>query len=170
MAGMLSRADYPLFVVTVTADGEPSGCLAGFVTQCSIVPARFLVCISKQNHTFRVAEQAETLALHLLGADQVEAASLFGELSGDVADKFRRCSWHRGSSGAPVLDDCAAWVEGRILGHEGVGDHEAFLMSVESGGEGPRPGQLTYRAATPLEAGHPPDSATTIETARSSST
>jgi flavin reductase (DIM6/NTAB) family NADH-FMN oxidoreductase RutF len=48
--------DYPYYVVTVRSpDADMSGCLAGFVTQCSIDPPNFLVCISKVNHTLAVA-------------------------------------------------------------------------------------------------------------------
>src|SRR5450755_4607140 len=79
------RVDDPLMVVTVAGDwGDLSGCLAGFVTQCRIRPPRFLVCISKLHHTYFVAEQAKAIALHLLGEDQTELASLFGERSGDA--------------------------------------------------------------------------------------
>lgn len=170
MSGFLERADYPLFVVTTATEDEVSGCLAGFVTQCSIEPPRFVVCISKQNHTFRLAEQAEALALHLLGEDQEELASLFGELSGDVADKFTQCAWHRGITGSPLLEQCSAWVEGRILDHSGVGDHEAFVMSVVDGGPGTHQGQLTYRQASWLQAGHPPDDATTVRSASTKNT
>ena len=156
---MVAEVDYPLFVVTTAADDEVSGCVAGFVTQCSIEPPRFLVCISKQNHSYLVAEKAAGLALHLLGAEQLEMASLFGELSGDVADKFSQCEWRAGVTGAPVLTDCAAWIEGRILHHFSVGDHAAFIMTTDHGESGPRSGQLTV-----LEAGHPATDAATEET------
>jgi flavin reductase (DIM6/NTAB) family NADH-FMN oxidoreductase RutF len=64
----VERTDYPLIVVTTASPhGELSGCLAGFITQCSIEPPRFLVCISKTNHTFDVVTRSEVLALHLLG-------------------------------------------------------------------------------------------------------
>jgi flavin reductase (DIM6/NTAB) family NADH-FMN oxidoreductase RutF len=59
-----------------------SGCLAGFVTQCSISPPNFLVCISKVNHTLVVAQHSSGMGLHLLGADQVDLARLFGEETG----------------------------------------------------------------------------------------
>ncbi len=32
---LVGSMDYPMFVVTVNAGGERSGCLVGFVTQCS---------------------------------------------------------------------------------------------------------------------------------------
>src|SRR5579863_1733043 len=114
-------------VVTVVDQlGNLSGCLAGFITQCSIQPPRFLVCISKLNHTYFVAEQAKALALHLLGDDQTELASLFGESSGDAICKFDHVGWHTGNKGAPLLDACAAWLEGVVLDRFSAGDHEAF--------------------------------------------
>ena len=76
--------DYPYYVVTVRApDAEMSGCLAGFVAQCSIDPPNFLVCISKVNHTFAVAEQRRAWGSTFSGSDQGELARLFGEETGD---------------------------------------------------------------------------------------
>jgi flavin reductase (DIM6/NTAB) family NADH-FMN oxidoreductase RutF len=40
---------------------------------------------------------------------------LEGEKTGDAVPKFDRCRWHRGLTGVPILDDCAAWIEGSIL-------------------------------------------------------
>jgi flavin reductase (DIM6/NTAB) family NADH-FMN oxidoreductase RutF len=75
---LVNRLDYPMLVVTAEADGERAGCLVGFATQCSIQPARFLVCLSRRNHTFRVAGRAGTLVVHALGPDDRALAALFG--------------------------------------------------------------------------------------------
>jgi flavin reductase (DIM6/NTAB) family NADH-FMN oxidoreductase RutF len=151
-----TATDYPLYVVTVgTGAGERSGCVAGFVTQCSIVPARFLVCISKVNHTFVVAERAEGMALHLLGSDQMATARLFAEESGDTTDKFAHCRWRPGPHHAPVLTSCAAWLEGVAIGHQSVGDHQAYLFRPETGGRGPNDGLLTLADAPDLHPAHP---------------
>jgi flavin reductase (DIM6/NTAB) family NADH-FMN oxidoreductase RutF len=152
---LTEAADYPLYVVTAGASGVVSGCLAGFVTQSSLRPVRFIVCISKVNHTFGIAEQASGLALHLLGANQQEMASLFGERTGDCTDKFDRVRWSPGSSGAPRLHDCAAWVEGPVLDRMSAGDHEAFLLAVSDGGSGPREGQFLLSDAADFDPGHP---------------
>jgi flavin reductase (DIM6/NTAB) family NADH-FMN oxidoreductase RutF len=150
------RLDYPLFVVTMRAgDGERSGCLAGFVTQCSMIPVRFIVCISKLNRSYFVAERSTTLALHRLGDDQVDLASLFGEHTGDSMDKFERCQWHDGRSGAPILAECGAWIEGSILNSFSVGDHHAFEIAPVDAGLGRHQGLLTFRKIPPLEPGHP---------------
>lgn len=156
-AALREAVDFPLYVVTAADEqGQPSGCLAGFVTQCSILPVRFLICVSKLNHTFFVAEGATAMALHLLGANQAKLARHFGELSGDVVGKFAGLAWHSGPHGAPVLDDCAAWVAGSIIRRLGVGDHEAMVLAPQAGGPGPMSGTLSVRAVPDVHAGHPP--------------
>jgi flavin reductase (DIM6/NTAB) family NADH-FMN oxidoreductase RutF len=144
-------------VVTAQAGGEVSGCLAGFVTQASIHPVRFLICISVANHTYPVAARSESLAIHLLGADQADVASWFGEQSGDRTDKFEGVRWEPGPGGSPVLAECAAWVEGPILARLPAGDHEAFLIEASHGGPGggDHTGQFTLHAASDFEPGHP---------------
>ena len=150
------RVDVPLYIVTVgAADQEKSGCLAGFVTQCSIRPPRFLVCLSKLNHTFFVGERATGIALHLLGDDQPDLARLFADRTGDTYDKFEHCDWHRGTTGAPVLAQCAAWLEGTVLDRHSVGDHEALVMAPTGGGAGRHGGLLTLRNAPAFHPGHP---------------
>ncbi len=156
LAPFLDRIDYAFYVVTVRAgDGAMSGCLAGFVTQCSIHPPNFLVCISKLNHTFDVAERSEAMGLHLLGTDQVDVARIFGEETGDLVDKFEQVDWRLGATGAPLLVDTAVSLEGTILGHFSVGDHEAFLLRATRSVDGGYPGLLTYRTTPKLIAGHP---------------
>jgi flavin reductase (DIM6/NTAB) family NADH-FMN oxidoreductase RutF len=155
------RTDYPLMVVTTAApDGERSGCLAGFSTQCSIDPVRFLVCLSRVNHTFEVARRSSALCLHLLGDDQHAEASLFGELSGDDVDKFAGIGWHAGPDGVPILDDCAAWMAVGILDRFDVGDHQALYTTPLAAGRGRAHGLLTFGNAPSLEAGHPTDEPT----------
>ncbi len=156
LTAFLALVDYPYYVVTVrSADAEMSGCLAGFVTQCSIDPPNFLVCISKRNHTLPVVERATGMGLHLLGADQLDLARLFGEETGDVVDKFAAVDWRLGTTEAPLLVDSAVSMEGQILGHFSVGDHEAFLLRGVRSVAGGHGGLLSLRDAPPLEPGHP---------------
>jgi flavin reductase (DIM6/NTAB) family NADH-FMN oxidoreductase RutF len=156
LEAFFDRIDFPYYVVTVrTADGEMSGCLAGFVTQCSIDTPNFLVCIAKVNHTFGVAERADAMGLHLLGDAQHDLARLFGEETGDRVDKFAQCDWRLGLTGAPMLVECAVSMEGVLTGHFSAGDHEAYLVRAERAVSGDHDGLLTYRDAPTLRPGHP---------------
>ncbi|HEY2214020.1 MAG TPA: flavin reductase family protein [Acidimicrobiales bacterium] len=150
-----NAADMPLYVVTVGDDEGMSGCVAGFVTQSSIKPLRYLVCISEQNHTYGVAARSRGMAIHLLGRQQRDMASLFGEETTDQVDKFRSVGWAKGVTGAPILEQCVAWVEGPILAHFEAGDHDAFLIEAAVGGSGGCDGQLMQGDVSDFTAGHP---------------
>ena len=121
-----------MFVVTTTSNGDLAGCLVGFATQISIDPARFLIGLSVNNHTHRVAQQASRLVVHLLDSDSISLARLFGEKTGDDVDKFADCSWRPGPDGAPVLDDATAWFSGTVRDRSRMGDHTAFLIEVDA--------------------------------------
>ncbi|MGV9900177.1 flavin reductase family protein, partial [Streptomyces tendae] len=103
----LDRLDPDMCVVTAAAHGERAGCLVGFSSQCSIRPVRYVVWISDVNRTFRVARSADVLAVHLLARDQRGTAELFGGLTGDDVDKFRRVRW-REASWAPSRCTCCS--------------------------------------------------------------
>jgi len=144
--------DYPMYIVTV--DG-PAGCLVGFATQSSIAPARFLVCLSKQNHTYRVAAGADAVAVHSLSPAERDLAALFGTCTGDEVDKFARCRWRRGRLGAPILERAPAWFVGRIVDRVDLGDHEGLLLEPSDVGGRTPAAPLMFSAVRDLEAGHP---------------
>jgi flavin reductase (DIM6/NTAB) family NADH-FMN oxidoreductase RutF len=150
----VSELDYPMFIVTARAGDERAGCLVGFATQCSIDPLRFLVCLSDKNRTFRVAQEADLLAVHLVpeGADAL--AELFGSQTGDEVDKFSRCSWTPGPGGTPILDDCDNWFAGRILDRMEAGDHRAYLLEPVRGESEAGEGVFMFRDAQWIEPGH----------------
>lgn len=146
--------DFPMYVVTTARGDERSGCLVGFGSQVSIDPARFLVCISRTNHTHELVLEVDHVAVHLLRADQHDLAALFGAETGDEIDKFERCEWTAGPHGVPVLDDCARLLVGRVIERIDMGDHTGLLLEpvLEEAREG-EPG-LTFQQVEHLEPGH----------------
>lgn len=150
---LVSRLDYPMAVVTAAADGERSGCLVGFHTQCSIDPARYLVCLSEKNHTFAVAARSTHLAVHVLDREDRELAELFGGRTGDEIDKFAGCSW-REELGVPVLTRPKAWFVGRVLDRVTLGDHTGHLLEPVTADVTGRLHQLSFQQVTALSAGH----------------
>ena len=147
--------DYPMYVATVAVGDVRAGCLVGFATQTSIHPPRFLVCISGVNATARVASKASHVAVHLLGPHQRDLAELFGEQSGDWADKFATVGWHEGPGGTAVLDGCPATLVGAVVERLDLGDHEGYLLApVEVTGDS-RADVLTFQQLRDLDPGHP---------------
>jgi flavin reductase (DIM6/NTAB) family NADH-FMN oxidoreductase RutF len=151
---LIGRLDHPMFIVTtVGADGERSGCLVGFSTQTSIDPQRFLACISDKNHTYRVAQGATHMAVHLVPEDRMDLAELFGGETGDVEDKFAETDWRDGPEGLPLLDGCPTWFAGRILERLPLGDHVGHLLEPFDGNDSGDDG-LGFLRAMKIEPGH----------------
>ncbi|GHH82116.1 oxidoreductase [Kitasatospora indigofera] len=152
--------DPPVHVVTAADGAELGGCLVGFAGQCSIDPPRFVVWISKANHTFGVASRSDTLAVHLIPQNRPELAELFGGRSGDSVDKFAGVAWTVGPSGVPLLTDAEACFVGRVIDRADWGDHVGFLLE-PVGGRTPRTGtaapdtSLTLHDVTDIKPGHP---------------
>lgn len=120
--------DYPMYVVTTTSPAGRSGCLVGFATQASIEPRRFLIGLSKTNHTHDVAAGADQLAVHLIPREHFELAQLFGGETGTTVDKFAHCEWTEGPGGLPVLTGADMWFAGRVLTRMDLGDHTGYLL------------------------------------------
>ncbi len=152
----LEKLDFPMFIVTAAALGENSGCLVGFVTQCSIKPVRFLVCISHKNHTYRIAGAAPVLAVHLIPKEASELVRLFGSETGDEIDKFAHCQWSPGPMGVPILARCPSRIICKVLKEVEVGDHGAFLVEpIDAEAEDEAVFTLAMSKAAGIEPGHP---------------
>lgn len=130
---LVALLNYPMYVVTTQADGVAAGCLVGFASQTSIHPPRFLVGLSRKNHTFRIAGGATHLAVHVFDHEHLDVVELFGAHTGDTINKFDRCSWRPGPAGLPILDDAAAWFAGEILDRFSLGDHVGHLLAPVDG-------------------------------------
>ena len=157
MDKLTSELDHPMLIVTTAADGELSGCLVGFHSQCSIDPPRWAVWISKVNHTYGVAERANRLALHFPSVGDRDLAELFGEETGDAVDKFAGCDWTAGPDGVPLLDRVPNRIIGRVHDHvDDGGDHQLFVVDIDDMQHGGEPLRaLGFQAVRGFDPGHP---------------
>ena len=151
---LVAQLDYPMFIATVAAGGERAGCLIGFATQSSIDPPRFLAGISDKNRTFRVAQDADSMAIHLVPEDAGELAKLFGGETGDEVDKFARTGWREGPEGVPLLDGCPNRFVGRIVERIDFGDHVGMVLEPFFAEADEESAQLGFHRAKRIEPGH----------------
>jgi flavin reductase (DIM6/NTAB) family NADH-FMN oxidoreductase RutF len=151
---LMGALDYPMFIVTVARGEERAGCLVGFATHASIDPPRFLVCISKRNRTYRLAREAQALAVHLVPETATGLAELFGGETGDELDKFARCEWSPGPRGLPLLQQCESWFCAEVVDTYDVGDHLAFLLGPFEVQEASGQSQFPFERAKRIEPGH----------------
>ena len=152
---LVGALDPPMMIVTAAAGNRRGGCLVGFSTQCSIDPPRFLVCLSKRNATYRIAQEAPVLGVHFLTLDDRELSELFGEQTGDDTDKFQHVAWAPGPQGVPLLDAGAGCYAGEVLDRYDVGDHVAFLLRpIAVHNHGVDAQRLGFQDVKDMEPGH----------------
>ncbi len=152
---LVAGLEYSMFIVTVRVGEQRAGCLAGFGSQSSIDPPRFLVCLSNKNHTYRLATSAEAMAVHFVPRQAEALARLFGGCTGDEADKFARCAWQPGPGGLPILQECRDWFVGRVLDRFDLGDHVGFLLEPIAAHRDAGGPYLSFHQARNIESGHP---------------
>ncbi len=152
----MGQLDMPMQIVTAAGpeEGERGGCLVGFASQCSIDPPRFMVWLSKKNHTLKIARRADVLAVHFPTPDQLDVAARFGTRSGDEVDKLATERWHEGPHGVPILDDIRRWFAGRVTERFDAGDHIAFMLEPIAGSVEIELPQLGFQAVKHLDPGH----------------
>jgi flavin reductase (DIM6/NTAB) family NADH-FMN oxidoreductase RutF len=160
---LVARLDTGMVVVTVAAGEERDGCLVGFHSQASIHPRRYVVWLSQANRTYRLARHpsATHLAVHLLGASDLDLAARFGGQTQDDpgVDKLAGLPWTAGPGGAPLVEALPDRFVGRIVSRTPVadGDHVPFLLepvAAQAGGGAAEPPLRLHRAAD-LDPGHP---------------
>jgi flavin reductase (DIM6/NTAB) family NADH-FMN oxidoreductase RutF len=147
--------DYTMLIVTTVGDDrQRAGCLVGFSTQVSIDPPRYLVCLSDQNRTTRVAAHAAALAVHFVPESADDLAELFGSHTGDDTNKFAVCDWHAGPAGLPILDRCGRWFVGEIIERRRLGDHIGYLLEPFAAADNESGGTFKFHRAKRMEPGH----------------
>jgi flavin reductase (DIM6/NTAB) family NADH-FMN oxidoreductase RutF len=151
---LVGDLEYPMFIVTARADGEPLGCLVGFATQTSIDPPRFAVCLSHENRTFRRGRDAEFLGVHCVPVHAAPLAELFGGQTADAVAKFERCAWHDGPAGVPLLDECPNRFVGRVVWRAEAGDHDLFLLEPVAAEAEPGEEEFSFHRARRIHPGH----------------
>jgi flavin reductase (DIM6/NTAB) family NADH-FMN oxidoreductase RutF len=154
---LVGQLDYPLFVVTAAAGQERDGCIVGFTTQCSIHPPLFLVCMSVKNRTYRIAERADHLVVHVVPRERRDLAELFGGETADESDKLSSVDWRAGPGGAPIVAGLDTWFAGRVVRRlDYDGDHVGFVLSPVAAEYGGDERELGFQDAKDIEPGHEP--------------
>ncbi|HEX2849302.1 MAG TPA: flavin reductase family protein [Acidimicrobiales bacterium] len=115
-------------IITAVDDDEPVGFTAQTFQSLSLEPPLVMFSPQKASTSWPRIQRAKSFCVNILGEDQEALCRSFAT-SG--ADKYRGIGWRPGpATGAPVLQDVLAWVEGRIVAEHEGGDHVIVVGSV----------------------------------------
>ncbi|MHA7210038.1 flavin reductase family protein [Arthrobacter sp. MDT1-65] len=125
---------HPAGIAVITAEGPdgPVGLTASSVSSVSAEPPVLAFSVSTASSSAAALVRADTLVVHLLGADQLDTAQLFATRG---ADRFGGAvAWRPLPSGEPLLVDAPWALRCRILHRLPVGGSmilAAEVLSIE---------------------------------------
>lgn len=113
----------PTSVVVVTgfdAAGDPHGITIGSFVSVSLSPPLVGFLPTTDSTTWSAIEPSGHFCVNVLSADQEELCWQFAK---DVEHRFQGVRWSPAPSGAPIIENCVAWIDCDIHSVTEVGDH-----------------------------------------------
>ena len=90
--------------------------------------------LASTHFTTGLLDASNAFCLHLIASDRLDIAWRFGLSSGRDRDKFSGLETQVAGSGAPLLADCLAWLDCRVIARYDTGDRIYFWADVLAGG------------------------------------
>ena len=136
---LLRSLTSPVVAITATRDGKRNGLISDAALRASIVPdiPRLLVVVHKINYTHDMIFETGRFAVHVLHRGQFDLIERLGFASGRDGDKLAGVPHRLGALGCPILDDCYAWFECRVVNVMDTGASTCFLGEAGNVGRGP---------------------------------
>ena len=131
----LRMIPYGLYVLTgETNDGRIAASTVNWVTQVSFDPPLVVVGVKADSGPHDVIKQAGCFALSVLGKDQGATAFTFFKPAERDGDTIGGEPVRSGSTGAPIIESCPAYVECQLVETLEKGDHSIFVGKVVDAG------------------------------------
>jgi flavin reductase (DIM6/NTAB) family NADH-FMN oxidoreductase RutF len=131
--GLLRTLTLPVVAVTTSAAGRRNGFIVNSAQRASLVPSvpRISLYVSKPNVSHDLLYASGVFGIHLLRTDQWDVIDALGLHSmRDVPDKLAGLDTRRGPGGCPMLEDCIAAFECRVVNAMDAGGATFFLGDV----------------------------------------
>ena len=129
----MSHLTHGVYVLGSRRGREMAAMTAAWVAQVSERPPCLIVAVRDDRYTHGVVVESATFSLSVLREDQVAVAAHFAETSGEYHDKLHGIPYGQSPGGSPVLLDCLAYLDCRVLDSALAGDHTVFIGEVTAG-------------------------------------
>lgn len=153
---LLRQLASPVVAVTSSHQGSPNGMILDSAVRASISPQvpRLSAYVHKWHLSHEYIWKTGLYCLHLLRRDQFDLVYRLGFASGRERDKMAEVPHSYGGLGVPVLRECYAAFECRVVNTMDAGASTVFLADVIATGRGTGTEILTadyFRANLPEE-------------------
>ena len=116
-------------VTTCNGDEIHGLTVSGFVG-VSPDPALVVISIGHNQHSHDKFHRGGVYAVSLLHAGQAEWSDRFAGRPTEAVNRFEGVAHKTAVTGEPILDDCLAWFDCRIVAEHVAGDHTLFIGEV----------------------------------------
>ena len=117
--------------ILASASGSKIACATvTWLTQKSFKPPLVAVNVKKDSFTYAVIQESGVFAIHILGKSQKSLAEKFFKHAEPVGNTVAGCKFHPGKTGSPILEDCPAYFECKVVEKCDLGDHTTFVGEV----------------------------------------
>ncbi len=120
-------------VVTMQAGERKHGLTVSGFLSVSPEPPLVLISIGQELISDALLKESAAYAVNFLNEDQRDVSDRFAGRLGDV-DRFEGLSTTTAATGAPILEDCMAWLDCRVVATHPVGDHTLYIGEVVAAG------------------------------------
>jgi flavin reductase (DIM6/NTAB) family NADH-FMN oxidoreductase RutF len=119
-------------VTVVTTGGEAGqhGLTANAVASLSLHPPLVLVAVEKRAHSLDYLKKNRCFAVNILRLDQEDISRRFATPG---PKDFSGLDLTRATTSAPILSDCVAYVDCRVVEILPGGDHDIFIGEIVAG-------------------------------------
>lgn len=130
----LRKIVHGVYVVGVKEGTTLNAFTATWVTQVSFKPPLVVVGVRRDGVSYRMMERAGVFTVNFLGADQKPLAQHFLKPAHLGGDKLAGIRYKAGKTGAPILEEAAAFVECEVRHLFPGGDHAVVVGEVVEAG------------------------------------
>lgn len=132
-------------VITTKGPDEPYGMTANAFSSVSLDPPLILVCVIKGTLGADSIERNGIFAVNVLSEAQEPISRYFASKSRPRGpDAFQEISHAHAATGAPIIDDTAAYLDCRLAASHEAGDHVIFIGEVMALGINPEHRPLLF--------------------------
>lgn len=130
MRQALRRLSYGVYVVSARRGDELNALTLRMVSQVSQRPPCVALSIAKRRYTHDFICESRAFVVNVLAQGQELLGGHFGLRTGREFNKFAALDYETGVTGAPILKECSAFLECRLIAAHDLGLCTLFIGEV----------------------------------------
>src|SRR5437660_3675579 len=117
-------------IMTTTANGRMHGMTVSAFASQSLEPLLILVSVERSTEMHKLVMASRAFAINVLGEQGEGTARFFADNARLKGAEFVEGAYHLGVSGAPILEEAAAYLEATLDATLEAGDHTVMVGRV----------------------------------------